>query len=351
MYEIDFLAIEKTGSAGSKSGDAIPIRFTDPDGVERVVVIDGGYKDTGERLVDHVRNMFGTSHVDLVISTHPDADHINGLATVLDELDVDELLIHRPHLHAPDVSDYSNIEVIDALIGLAEDTDVIVTEPFTGLERFGGALRILGPTEAYYSELLADDLAKATSGTAALTAAITKRLTESSFAHGVVDLLSRALAFLPTETLGEDGETSPRNSTSVITLLTIDGNRLLLTGDAGVDALNRASEEYEAVVGEFAHFPLRFFQAPHHGSRRNLAPSLLNRIFGKAGDTFGTPTSFISSAKADPKHPSPKVTNALKRRNVRVFATEGQGICHSSGVDRPGWVPVTEVPALDEDDD
>jgi hypothetical protein len=186
MYEIDFLPIEKTGSAGSKSGDAIPIRFTDPSGIERVVVIDGGYKDTGERLVDHVCDMFGTNHVDLVISTHPDGDHIRGLATVLDELDVDELLIHRPHLHASDVSDYSNIEVIDALIGLAEDTGVTVTEPFTGLERFGGAIRILGPTEAYYSELLAEDLAKQTSESASLTAALTKRLAESAFAHGVV---------------------------------------------------------------------------------------------------------------------------------------------------------------------
>lgn len=347
-YEIDFLSIEKTGEAGSKSGDAIAMRFLDPLGIPRVVVIDGGYKDAGERLVEHIPTYYGTTHVDLVISTHPDADHINGLATVMEKLTVGELLIHRPHDHAADVSEYSNIEVIDAVIALAEDNDVPVVEPFTGLTRFNGAIRILGPAVGYYEDLLAEYFSTPEDKSLSASAGM--------FRHGgvlakAVDLLDRALSYLPLETLSEDGYTGPRNQSSVITLLTVGSERMLFTGDAGIEALERACEEYEAVVGPFMYSPLGFIQAPHHGSHRNVSPTLLNRILGKPGDTFGTSTAFISSAKADPKHPSPKVTNAFKRRDVGVFATEGKGLLHADAVTRPGWVAAPQVPPLEEDVD
>lgn len=97
-YEVDFLGTDSE----SKSGDAIAIRFGSLKGSrdeQTVVVIDGGFNDDGARLVDHIRSHFGTDRVDLVISTHPDQDHINGLETVLNELDVDELWLHQPWEH------------------------------------------------------------------------------------------------------------------------------------------------------------------------------------------------------------------------------------------------------------
>lgn len=349
MHEIDFLPIEETGGVGSKSGDAIAMRFTDASGQQRVVVIDGGYKDTGDRLVEHIKTWYGTEHVDLVISTHPDGDHIRGLTSVLDQLSVGELMIHRPHDHHADFGEYSNIEVIDALIAQAEDNYIPVTEPFTGLTRFGGMLRILGPTVDYYEDLLAEDLG--TSEAAALAGAVAAKLSESSLFHKALDLLNRALDYLPVETLGEGGVTSPRNRTSVVTLLTVDGDRMMFTGDAGIESLDRAMDEYDRTVGDPAVWPLDFFQAPHHGSRRNLSPTILNRILGKPGEAYGTGlgTSIISSAKADPKHPSPKVTNALQRRGMRVYATEGSSIVHPGGM--RGWTTATPIPPLEEDDD
>ena len=235
------------------------------------------------------------------------------------------------------------------MIGLAEDKDIQIVEPFAGLTAFSGALRILGPSETFYEEMLSEDLAKTLEEKAALTASATGW--RGSVFGKAADLLDRALSYLPVETLSEDGQTSPRNNTSVVTLLTVEGKRLMLTGDAGIEALNRASEHYENGVGEFPDNPLSFFQAPHHGSKRNLSPSILNRILGKPGDTFGTATAFISSAKADPKHPSPKVTNALKRRGASVCATEGANLLHHSGGNDRGWGAATPIPALEEDDD
>jgi beta-lactamase superfamily II metal-dependent hydrolase len=157
----------------------------------------------------------------------------------------------------------------------------------------------------------------------------------------------------PIETLTDEGDTGPRNNSSVITLLQVAGHRLLFTGDAGMPALEAAAERYEEIVGEFSEAPLRFIQGPHHGSKRNVGPTILNRMLGTMTQPFSTETvAFISSAKADEKHPSPKVVNALGRRGCKVCASEGEGISYSNDVpNRPGWNPITPLPPLPEDDD
>lgn len=353
MYEVDFLPVEKTGELGSKSGDAITMRFTEETTQrERVVVIDGGYGHTAEAVVENIRKFYGTTHIDLMISTHPDQDHINGLANIMDIVaeggaSVDELFIHRPHDHADSALAMSNIEVVDALIGSAEDMGIAITEPFTGESRFGGQVRVLGPTRAYYERLLEQHLAEERSGEATL-----RRTASDSLAASLIqkagDFLERKLADFPIETLGENGDSGPRNDTSVVTLLQVDGHRMLFTGDAGITALGRAWDEYERVVGSFPDTPLDFFQAPHHGSRRNLSPSLLDRIFGKPGENPLAPTSMISSALKDKKHPSPKVVNSLGMRGVDVFATESRHISHTSTT-RPGWAALTPVGPVEDD--
>lgn len=352
MYEVDFLPIERTGEIGSKSGDAITMRFTETlTGRQRVVVIDGGYGYTGEAVISHITDWYETDHIDLMISTHPDQDHINGLATVLEDFSVGELLIHRPHNHVEDVSDFSNIEVVDALIGLAEDKGVRVTEPFTGLTRFGGQVRILGPTVSYYRDLVEQHIKEMHTGQGASRMGAPTRA--GVFAKAA-DLLERVVSALPVETLGEDGDSGPRNNSSVVTLLSVDnGERMLFTGDAGIPALHAAWDEYERIVGGFPDWPLDFFQAPHHGSKRNLSPSVLDRIFGKPGQNPLAPTSFISSAKQDPKHPSPKVTNALRRRGVDPYATESRTLVHKSDdiPMRPGYGPAMAIGPLGEDED
>jgi hypothetical protein len=71
-YEIDFLPV----GDGSKSGDAIALRYGnlasgDPN-QQMVIVIDGGYTDDGEALVELIKTHYNTDYVDVVVSTHPD---------------------------------------------------------------------------------------------------------------------------------------------------------------------------------------------------------------------------------------------------------------------------------------
>jgi flavorubredoxin len=49
---------------------------------QTVVVVDGGYPEVRPELVKHIRSYHRTNHVNLIVSTHPDADHVNGLRTV-----------------------------------------------------------------------------------------------------------------------------------------------------------------------------------------------------------------------------------------------------------------------------
>lgn len=101
-YEIDYLPV----GSGEKSGDAIAMRFGNlagPRDQQTVVVIDGGFKESGQELVNHIKNCYGTDYIDLAICTHPDADHASGLLVVLEQLVVKDLLMHRPWEHAPEI--------------------------------------------------------------------------------------------------------------------------------------------------------------------------------------------------------------------------------------------------------
>jgi len=95
-YEIDFLPVGEE----SKGGDAICFRYWDANTPPFVGIIDGGTAAAGEKLVEHIQQYYGTKTVDLVINTHPHTDHTSGLYTVLEQLSVKHLMMHKPWEHA-----------------------------------------------------------------------------------------------------------------------------------------------------------------------------------------------------------------------------------------------------------
>ncbi len=135
-------------------------------------MIDGGFQSTGSKIIEHINTCFGTSKVDLVINTHADQDHINGLEAVLNELEVKELWIHQPWLHNQGLADKfkdgrvtdnslgerlkQNLEKAWSLVKLAESKGVTIREPFTGLMDTGGGIKVLGPSVEYYESLIPD---------------------------------------------------------------------------------------------------------------------------------------------------------------------------------------------------
>ncbi len=74
-FEIEFHPV---GDA-SKAGDATVVRYGF-NGQYQVVVIDGGTEDSGAKLVEHIKSVYGPNTViEHAICTHPDTDHASGL--------------------------------------------------------------------------------------------------------------------------------------------------------------------------------------------------------------------------------------------------------------------------------
>jgi beta-lactamase superfamily II metal-dependent hydrolase len=339
MYEIDFLPV----GDGGRSGDAIAMRFTRPDtGGYAYVIVDAGFKDDGEALVEHVKNYYDTTSIDLAILTHPDGDHIGGMGEVVRGLAVKELWLHD--LGGRGGAGLPAADAVDELIEVAGEQGTVVREAFAGSSAFNDALVIIGPTIEYYEQLVAEEQEVA-------KAAVEGR--GMSFGSSVSVLAQRFLAALPVEIrFGDAGGTSPRNNTSMITLLQLDGEQFLLTADAGVPALDRALDWVEE-QGARVYQP-KFVQLPHHGSRHNASSEFLDRLLGLTGQQ-PVRTAFVSVTREAEKHPSPRIANGFMRRGYRVYPTHGQPICEPSP-DAPdrGWTPLTPMAPLDEspeDDD
>ncbi|MGK5171816.1 ComEC/Rec2 family competence protein [Geodermatophilus sp. CPCC 205761] len=335
MIDIDFLWVGEK----QKTGDAITCQFTDPStGQDVVVVIDGGFRDDGERIASHVRRYYGTDRVDLAICTHPDDDHIRGLFGLIEELDVSRLLIHRPS-HFGYTGDDVKAPLVDDLIATARAWGTTVDHGFTGTTYFGGALTIAGPSESYYQQLLDEQVHYGS-----LTASIGRAFSKA--ASSVMEVI-RSLGSDPGETMTDDnGGTTPRNNSSIITDLSVDGYRALFTGDAGVPALNQAADYLDLMGKSTAP---DFFDVPHHGSRHNLDPQTLDRLLGPIVGDAEMGSAFVSVGKEADDHPRPEVANAIRRRGYPVRATRGQNIrWNRGGAYRPEYGPIGAIDWLAE---
>jgi len=345
-YEVDILAVGDE----SKSGDAIALRFgnfTSNPADQAVAVIDGGFKESGEKLVERIRTTYGSNKADIVVSTHPDMDHVSGLNVVLEEMEVGELWMHRPWTMSASILRFvddrrmsalglssrlrKSLEGARDLEQLALRKGITIRDPFQGLSAFDNRLYVLGPSKEFYQALVAD-FEKSAPFSASLAERAKALIREWWHQDELVDPAADAV--------------SARNNSSVIVLANLDDKHFMFVGDAGVPALNHAADYAEAHAFPLSQ-KLHYFHVPHHGSKRNLGPTVLDRIIGPKvtqGTVIGK-TAFISAAKASDKHPSKRVTNALLRRGMHVTATCGQDHCFRSldVPQRPGWEPITAV--------
>ncbi|MGJ9460175.1 ComEC/Rec2 family competence protein [Oceanobacillus sp. CF4.6] len=68
-------------------GDSILIQTP----LNRIILIDGGPPESGEKIVSYLEKLH-INKIDLLIATHPDIDHIGGVPTVMDNIEVDKIL-------------------------------------------------------------------------------------------------------------------------------------------------------------------------------------------------------------------------------------------------------------------
>lgn len=345
FIEVDFLGVE-TG----KSGDAIAVRYS-VNGVTKVHVVDGGYLETGDQIVEHLKTFYDTTHVDHVVLTHPDQDHANGLRKVLEECTVGMLWMNRPWLYADElISRFATYNSVDALRkklrslygaaaaieDLAIEKGIPISAPFQGA--IIGAFTVLAPTKSRYLDLIVDSEKTPEPTTdGLLTAAM----------EGVIKVV-KAAADLIKAAWGEEyfpaSGTSNENEMSVVQFASIDGKHVLLTGDTGREGLTEAAD-YAPTAG--LSLPgIWAFQVPHHGGRHNVNTDVLDRWLGERLPSLPDKVSWnaiCSSAKADEDHPRKSVIRAMLHRGAHFSATEGRTVHIGHGIAREGWVSIPQI--------
>ena len=112
------------------------------------ILIDAGENDKGDEVLSYLHDV-GVQKIDLMIATHPHSDHIGGLDTVIDGIEVKEVLV--PYLKpsiVPTTKTYT-----DFLTAVKDHNITLTQARVSDTYRFGnGKLTVLGPV-ANYDEL------------------------------------------------------------------------------------------------------------------------------------------------------------------------------------------------------
>lgn len=83
-------------------GDAIFIDYGDYD-----ILIDAGNNDDGDLVVDYLKKL-GTDDIEIMVATHPHADHIGGLDDVLAAFDIENIIDSGKPAETKTYKDYWN---------------------------------------------------------------------------------------------------------------------------------------------------------------------------------------------------------------------------------------------------
>lgn len=122
-------------------GDAILVETPE----RHLILIDGGPDDTILEKMGQILP-FWRQHIDLVILTHPHADHLYGLIQILDRYQVDYIL-------------WSGVECLDSICQLwkdelaEDDSEIIIAQAGQRIRSASMVLDVLYPLTSYYRYL------------------------------------------------------------------------------------------------------------------------------------------------------------------------------------------------------
>lgn len=278
-------------------GDAIFIEL--PDG--KTMLIDGGEEKYGKRVCKYISSL-GYSQIDYMVATHSDADHIGGLKTVLNKLEVKE--IYRPFTIS-----------LGAFDGFVDELAL----------KFSGELSTLSTENSplyaeflslCYSEECEQNLAKIHIATDQET--IISDFAENPYMikffmpKGVRPFSSGRVDLGYTVEAQEDN-----NDTSAVIELITATSKFLFMGD-----LTKSGEEkliQNLQPGERSMLAnVTILKVGHHGSKESSSQALINLV---------KPTYAIISVGEDNLygHPSAEVINRLTSSGAVVYSTQNLG--------------------------
>ena len=290
-------------------GDSLWIEYGDPGKPSRVL-IDGGLSGTADAMlakINEVAAKEGECHLELLVVTHIDGDHIEGMVKLLGRKDlplrIDDLWFNgRKHMPDPEGEDE------DEFLGVrqAEFMSLIIEKLGLPWNEWQDGKTIYVPSEASgelpthtlpgglkltlvsprYEELL--KLSK--NWEKELEETGLGKLSEDEMLQKFLD--DRKIGpeddddFLSAETMDVDvlvkttktsGDHSKANGGSIAFVAEFEGASCLLTGDAWSPVLSAGAQRLAKERGS-ARLPLTALKAPHHGSKNNLHEDLLQDL-------------------------------------------------------------------------
>lgn len=108
---------------------------------EHAMLIDGGENHKGWQIVDYL-DYLGVEHLDYVVGTHPDSDHIGGLDTVLEQVSCD--MVMMPEYERDTASYEGLIEVLEK-----KGIEPVSPKPGDTYELGTAKITILAPNKTY----------------------------------------------------------------------------------------------------------------------------------------------------------------------------------------------------------
>ena len=358
-FEIDFLPVGEE----SKSGDAILFRYKEEYDKQKIILIDGGHKEsknvkTSDTILNHMRRCYypnsrAEMHIDHIVCSHPDKDHIGGLQGVMEQCSVGTFWINNP-LDYVNYSEFedgsgdekfykSHVDRVEQLIGIADQKNISVKSPLQGESI--GPLVVCSPSAEFYKDLVRGELTRQLGG-------------KNKFMQTLVEAAKRTkiIKWVRAEWGKDDLEdypvTSVRNESSTVLFGNLMNGeyKFLLTADAGVEALSRSYGYLKDIHG-YISGSMKFVQMPHHGSRRNVNTKVLDHILGnkilRGSSERGY--SFASVAKESEDYPRKAVINAFSTRGFVCSSTAGRNIWYRENL--PGRYddgPIPCIPYSDE---
>ncbi len=238
------------------------------------ILIDGG---PDNKVLDCLSKYmpFWDREIEVLILTHPQADHFTGLIGVIEHYKVGKIFANSLDSGSQSYGLLKNqvpaygIEVVNPSAGMSVRSQKI-------------QLDILHPSEEF----------------------LTTNLSSNSLIVQEFNSQSGVLG-------ASDSKNDP-NEFSIVTLLSFGSFRFLFTGDAG----SRILDSLASTLMENGNNPINYIKISHHGSKSALSEKLYTLIDGIA---------VISVGKNSYGHPNEEVIKSLGDRAIRVLRTDQIG--------------------------
>lgn len=219
-------------------------------------------------------------------------------------------------LNLLELIDYLEIDRMEKFAISIKDANGKLTKPVP--DRVFNFLYIIGPTKAYYEELIPkfrDD--------------IKYKESDNMYNESADSPTDESLS--PTLDAADDDSSAHNQSSMIILFQPHENKKYLFMGDAGRDAFNHIPMPHKFLIEN-----IQWLKVPHHGSKHNLDTMMIKWI---------KPQVAYISANSNDEYANRCTINALKRSKCVVYSThrDHSNFIHKQIGEREGYSTATPL--------